>query len=225
MELTRRLLLGALLPASLGLKGGAQPRGPEEMDLLGAGDLRDWVEEFHPPLRERATRERWSTFSLRDGVLHCDGSAGNVGFLRFAISFCDFDLRFEIRGGEGCNNGICFRAPIYENQTPAHTGYEMQLIWREVKDPIQATGALYSVTGPIAQARLIPDAWNQVRVLAVGTRIRGWINGTLVQDYDQNSSEDTRNRPRCGYLSVQNHGGDTDFRQMRLRVLPDTPAA
>ncbi|MCU0227326.1 MAG: DUF1080 domain-containing protein [Bryobacterales bacterium] len=225
MAPSRRQLLRAILPAALPWVGGGQPRGPVELDLLGAGDLRDWVEEFHPPLREKAARERWSTFTLRDGVLRCDGSAGNVGFLRFAIAFCDFDLRFEILGGAGCNNGICFRAPIYENQTPAHTGYEMQLMWSEAKDPVQATGGLYSVIGPIAPVSLIPNQWNAIHVLAVGTRIRGWINQTLVQDYDQNSSEDTRNRPRCGYLSVQNHGGDTAFRNMRLLVVTDPAAA
>lgn len=144
-----------------------------------------------------------------------------MGFLRYAIAFCDFDLRFEVRAPANCNNGICFRAPIYETQTPAHTGYELQLMWREVADPISATGALYSVTPPIAKVSLVPDEWNSVRVLATGTRIRGWINGTLVQDYDQNSSEDTRGRPRCGYLSVQNHGGDTEFRNMRLRVVTE----
>ncbi len=224
MLLSRRSAILALLPAALPLAGGGQPRGPEEMDLLGAGDLRDWVEEFHPPLREKAARERLSTFSLRNGVLRCDGSAGNVGFLRYAIAFCDFDLRFEILGGRGCNNGICFRAPVYESQTPAHTGYELQLMWNEAKDPLQATGGLYSVTGPIAPVSLKPDEWNDVRVLAVGSRIRGWINGLLVQDYDQNSSEDTRSRPRCGYLSVQNHGGDTAFRSMRLRVVTDANA-
>ncbi len=222
MLVSRRATLLALLPASLPLAGSGQPRGPEELDLLGAPDLRDWVEEFHPRLRERAAQERLSTFRLKDGVLSCDGSAGNVGFLRYTNSFCDFDLRFEVRAPANCNNGICFRAPIYENQTPAHTGYELQLMWREVQDPISATGALYSVTPPIARASLLPDQWNQVRVLAVGTRIRGWINDVLVQDYDQNSSEDTRGRPRCGYLFVQNHGGDTEFRNMRLRVVPDT---
>ncbi|MCW5964914.1 MAG: DUF1080 domain-containing protein [Bryobacterales bacterium] len=221
MPVSRRAALLSLLPASLPFAGSAQPRGPEELDLLGAGDLRDWVEEFHPPLRERAAREHLSTFSLRDGILRCDGAAGNVGFLRYAISFCDFDLHFEVRAPANCNNGICFRAPIYENQTPAHTGYELQLMWREVEDPISATGALYSVTPAIAKVSLLPDEWNSVRVLATGTRIRGWINGTLVQDYDQNSSEDTRGRPRCGYLSVQNHGGDTEFRNMRLRVVTE----
>lgn len=219
MDLSRRTALQRFLPASFLLAGTLPSCGQQPLDLLSAGDLSDWVEEFHPPLRERAARENWSTFSLRDGVLHVDGSVGNAGFLRYTHTFCDFEFQCEVRAPEDCNNGVCFRAPAYENETPAHTGYELQLIWRDVKDPIQATGALYSVNPSLAQVSLLANQWNQVRILTENTRIRAWINEIQVQDYDQTSSEDTRDRPRCGYFSVQNHGGDTEFRNMRVRVL------
>lgn len=195
--------------------------GDQAIDLLAAGDLSDWVEEFHPRHREQAAAENWSTFRLEDGVLRVDGSRGNIGFLRHTVSFCDFDLSFEARADKGCNNGICFRAPVYENQTPAHTGYELQLLWVDANNPIQATGSLYSVNPPVTPVSLPVNEWISVRVRAEGTRVQGWINDVLVQDYDQNSSEDTRDRPRCGYFFVQNHGGDTEFRNMRVHVLSD----
>jgi 3-keto-disaccharide hydrolase len=71
------------------------------VDLLATDDLSDWVEEYHPRERARAAQENLKAFSIKDGVLHCDGSVGNVGFIRHKEEYCDFDLRIEFRAPAG----------------------------------------------------------------------------------------------------------------------------
>ncbi len=164
------------------------------VDLFPTGDLSDWVEEFHPRVRERAAQEDLKAFSIKDGVLHCDGSVGNVGFIRHKKKYCDFDLRVEFRAPAGANTGICFRAPPYDRPTPAHTGFELQLWLADIDDPDHQTGALYSVTPSLTKLVLAPKQWHNARVLASGPKIRAWIDGVLVQDFDQSAHEDTTYR-------------------------------
>jgi hypothetical protein len=40
-----------------------------------------------------------------------------------------------------------------------------------------------------------------------------------VQDIDHTAVPDLRDRPECGYLSLQNHGADIEFRHIRLQTL------
>ncbi len=190
------------------------------VDLLASTDLSEWVEEFHARARERAAAENLTAFSLRDGILHCDGSVGNIGFIRHKQQFCDFELRVEFRAPEGTNNGICFRAPSYTAKTPAHTGFELQLWLKETDNPTARTGAFYSVNPPLATVRLAPEKWHTARIVCDGPRIRAWLDGALVQDFDQSAHELTKDRPRCGYIFFQSHGGDMDLRNVRIRKLP-----
>lgn len=199
----------------------ALPAQSSVIQLLGRG-LSGWEVEFHPRLRERATREVIPAFSFEGDVLKANGAVGNVGFLRYRQPFCDFELKAEFRAPAGTNNGICFRAPAYDRETPAHTGYELQIYLRDVADQASATGALYSVKPPLRKVSLSPDTWHTARILARGTHIQAWINDVLVQDFDQSTEEATRNRPACGYISIQNHGGDTEFRHITVAPL-DAP--
>jgi hypothetical protein len=189
-------------------------------DFFPKDDLSDWVVEFHPRLRERALAEKVTPFSLNDGVLHCEGSVGNVGFLRSMRQFCNFEFQAEFLAEAGANNGVCFRAPAYEKETPAHTGYEVQILLREIPDPLTSTGSLYGVSAPMTKLDLEPGRWHSIRIVAKGTRIQAWINGTLIQDFDQSRSAAARERPLCGYLFFQAHGGDTDFRNVKIKKLP-----
>ena len=189
-------------------------------DLFPSDDLSDWVVEFHPRLRERAMAEKIKPFSLNHGVLHCEGSVGNVGFLRSTKQFSDFEFQAEFRAVAGGNNGVCFRAPTYEKETPAHTGYEIQILLREIDDPLTSTGALYGISAPMKKMDLESGQWHSIRILAKGTHIQAWINGTLIQDFDQSSSAAARERPLSGYLFFQAHGGDTDFRNVKMKELP-----
>ena len=52
-----------------------------------------------------------------------------------------------------------------------------------------------------------------------GPRIRVTINGTRVQDVDQSTIAEIKDKPLQGYLSLQNHGGRIEFRNPQLKEL------
>jgi hypothetical protein len=55
-----------------------------------------------------------------------------------------------------------------------------------------------------------------MEVVCVGPRIRVRLNGKLIQDVDQSTVEALKAKPLKGYICLQNHGGDIEFRDIRV---------
>jgi len=189
------------------------------VSLFAGNNLNGWVEEFHARIRE--TRPDVRAFHVENGVLICDGSVGNVGFIRYRKELCDFELRAEFLFAKKCNSGIAFRAPAYDGRTTAaHIGYEFQIQDDFGRNPgIDTSGALYSLLAPRLNAIRPAGEWNRVRIVCAGPRILIELNGRVVQDLDQTRMQEAASRPRCGYLSFQSHGGDIRFRNVLLKEL------
>ncbi|MCA9167038.1 MAG: DUF1080 domain-containing protein [Planctomycetales bacterium] len=71
------------------------------------------------------------------------------------------------------------------------------------------------------RANVKQGTWNEVRVVAVGNRLRHYINGELTSEVVDN---DLANRRRDGKLGIQVHVGPPmtiEYRNLRLRALSD----
>lgn len=191
--------------------------------LLAGDDLEGWIEEPHVFFRQK--HPGVSAWSLKAGVLHADGSHGNAGFLRYDKKLCDFILRLEYRMSTKCNSGICFRSPVpyttlKPNTLPSNLGYELQIMddaGQAVAD--RGTGSFYGKLAPTVNAARAAGEWNTLELECRGPRIRATLNGQVVQDIDHTKVAELNDRSRCGYLSLQNHGRNIDFRQVRLKDL------
>ena len=189
--------------------------------LFAAAGLSGWVEEQHDKFRARNPGVI-STWKLRDGVLSCDGSHGNCGFLRSERVVSDFTLRLRYRMSSGCNSGVCFRIPApYRGREgdpqPSETGFEVQIRDDQGEGPsLTSTGAIYNVRAPEVNVARAAGEWNDLQIEAQGSRIRATLNGRTVQDLDQETEAMLRKRPRSGHLVFQNHGFDIEFRDVRL---------
>jgi len=216
--MNRRQALSGILTATLPLLGRVSLYGSEGfVPLFPADDLSAWVEEFHKRVREQMKGKH--AFSIKDGVLICDGSVGNVGFIRSTKTYGDFELKCEFRAPEGTNSGICFRAPAYgDGPTPAHTGYELQIDLTDGRDPLQSSGSFYSVNPALALVDIKRNGWNTVHIICNGPHVKAMINGTVVQDFDQTKLDSAKERPRSGYLFFQSHGGDIEFRNIVVKT-------
>ena len=51
------------------------------------------------------------------------------------------------------------------------------------------------------------------------------INGTRVQDVDQSTVPAIKDKPLTGYVSLQNHGGRIEFRNLQLQELDAAQAS
>lgn len=185
-------------------------------------DLSGWVEEQHGFFKSKHVNAR--TWSVKDGVLICDGTLGNCGFLRYRAKLADFTLRLEYRMSKGCNSGVCIRAAVPydgnpEATLPSQTGFEIQIM-DDAGQPASKTssGALYGLLAPTRNAARPAGQWNTLEISARGARIRVTLNGQLVQDIDQTEIPATRMRSLAGYLSLQNHGHGIEFRKLRLET-------
>ena len=189
--------------------------------LFATGDLAGWVEEQHNFFRTKNPNVR--TWSVRDGVVTCDGSTGNCGFLRYDKKLSDFVLRLEYRMAKNCNSGVCLRTPVpYDGQPdktlPSQVGYEFQILDDSGAAASKTcTGSFYGIVAPRANAARPAGGWNTLEIVCRGPKIRATLNGQVVQDVDQTQIDAIRNRPHSGYIALQNHGGNIEFRNLWLK--------
>jgi hypothetical protein len=200
------------------------PPAEEGFVRLFPGDsLNGWVEEQHSFFKRQHPNQR--TWSVKQGVLGCDGSLGNCGFLRYEKPLADFILRLEFCVPKGCNSGVGIRARVpyttlNPNTLPSNVGFEVQILDDAGKPASKgSSGSFYSVLAPRLNAARPAGEWNPLEIECRGPHIRVTLNGQRVQDVDQTKIPDIAPRPLSGYLSLQNHGGSARFRNVRLKDL------
>lgn len=145
-------------------------------------------------------------------------------FLCTESEYADFELELECKIDIGLNSGIQIRSQI-DRETPRPQVYGYQV---EIDSSSRAwTGSLYdqSRAGWLATTednRAAREAfnlgqWNQIRVVAIGSRIRTEVNGVPAIDFSEATD-------RTGFIALQIHRTDvTDslevrWRRLRIRV-------
>jgi hypothetical protein len=129
---------------------------------------------------------------------------------------------------KGCNSGIGIRTRPFDAARsratrPSIYSYEIQLIDDAGRPPtIHSSGSLYRYVAPAQSAIKPAGKWNSMDVECAGTRIKVTLNGDLVVDVDQRQVASLREKPLQGYVCLQNHGGNIDFRAVSIREIPRT---
>lgn len=187
-------------------------------DLLARG-LEGWVVEGAGAKQENGQKLPVWTFS--DGVLHCRG--GGYGFLRNETEVDDFRLELEYRFPRKGNSGIGIRTPPFTgvgDTRPSAAAWEVQLLTDAEKAPVRdSCCALYGQVAPREVTSRPAGEWNTVVIECRGPRIVVRHNGTVVIDHDQTSRPDTAGKPLRGFISLQNHGSEVEFRGVRLEAV------
>jgi len=99
-------------------------------------------------------------------------------------------------------------------------GYEIQLFDdAEKAASTHSSGSLYRYVVPRKNAIRRAGEWNSIDVTCAGPRIKVILNGELIIDLDQATVPELRQKPLAGYLCLQNHGGNIEFRSLRIRTL------
>ena len=202
-----------------------------EIELFNGKDLNGWVAEGVTEfIRDSKTEPVWTA---RDGLLVCQGSG--FGFLRYqGREFNDFALHLEFRMGPGCNSGIGIRTGTFDPERsratrPSYYSYEIQLFDDAGKPPTAtSSGSLYRYVAPRKNAMRPAGEWNQIEIECIGPKIKVTLNGELIQNLNQQNVEALRTKPLRGHVSLQNHGGNIEFRSIRVKELqaaetPSTP--
>jgi hypothetical protein len=150
--------------------------------------------------------------------------------------FRNFDLVLEWRTVAGGNSGIFFRAIEGEGAIYEYAP-EVQVLddagHPDGQSELTSAGSNFALH-PAARGVARPAGeWNAVRLLVEGDRVRQWLNGQLVVDYEI-GSDDWKRRVAAskfaawpqyglaplGHIGLQEHQSEVAFRNIKIRVLP-----
>ncbi len=200
----RRIGLGLSVPAGEAEISDVRLTEPAGERIFDGTDLAGW----------------WSPLGLdswgaHDGVLECLNKDGN--YLRTEKEFGNFTLTLEYKQAPHCNSGIGIRTP--HNGWPSTDGMELQLQDEPGLDK-HATMAIYGNVEPLGRADR-SGVWNTAVIKADGRMISGWINGELVQQANTFWHPELQHRHLKGWIGFQDHGGQIEFRDIRVLAAPD----
>ena len=168
-----------------------------------------------------------SQFEVKDGTIHVTNGRG---FLETDLTAGNFVLQFQaITNGEKLNSGVFFRAMKGTEDAPSH-GYEFQIHngfkHGDRAQPVDhGTGGIFK---RVSARRVVANdrEWCSATLIADGTHISTWVNGTQVVDWTderpRNDNPREGSRTEAGHFSLQGHDPTTDlgFRGLSLAETP-----
>ncbi|MCY1721752.1 DUF1080 domain-containing protein [Prolixibacteraceae bacterium Z1-6] len=187
----------------------------------------------------------WKTFNggevtgwkIIDGILNNSGvGSDHGGDIISKKQYTNFELYMEWKVAPESNSGVFIH--VQEGLTNAiyESGPEYQLIddkgWPTQLEAHQYSGANYAMHVP-QNAKVAPiDEWNTTKIIVNGPHVEHWLNGTKVVQYElwTNEWEAIKSKSKwaeaphygmskTGHIGLQDHGGLTMFRNMKIREL------
>ncbi len=212
-----------LLVAVLACSAWADEPDADFRPLLGKSNLDGWVRVNTAP----------STWSLSDGMLICSGKP--IGQLRTTRMYQNFILELEWRHMRPRGNAGVFvwSDDITARGVPFHRSIEVQVLENAYGNGRGHTthGDIFPIHGatmnPIngrGGSRAFPTEfrskpspeWNHYRIECRDGNISLAVNGKVV-------TRGTDCVPSKGYICLESEGGVVHYRNLRIKVLPDTP--
>ncbi|MFK5923678.1 MAG: DUF1080 domain-containing protein [Verrucomicrobiota bacterium] len=161
---------------------------------------------------------------IKDGVFYRKGKGGSLTYTTATVPD-DFELRFEWKVSKACNSGVYYRPAQYEYQIldNVHSPYG--------ENPRQAAGSLFFCMAPSKDVTKPFGQWNTGQIKCKGTVIEHWLNHKRILSFDYSDPKWAKQvellrirgaqlNARGGRLSLQDHGADVWFREIRWRKIP-----
>jgi 3-keto-disaccharide hydrolase len=185
---------------------------------------------------------------IRDGILTVLGSQGKEGGVGGDIVTTDlykaFDLSFEFKLTPGANSGVKYfvRLAPEEKTSGSAIGLEYQLLDDSLhpdaklgRDGDRTLASLYDLITANKQKRFIHPIgqWNTGRIIVYpNNHVEHYLNGVKVLEYERGSAAfrdlvaiskykvwKNFGEAEQGHLLLQDHGNETSFRSIKIRVL------
>jgi hypothetical protein len=217
--MNRRTLFtgGALLLAVAAMAPASLAKGKWEK-LYNGKDLTGW----------HVQNGNLKAWKANGDMVSCVEPGG--GWLTSDKEYGDFELKIDWRIPPGGNSGLGIRYPGQGD--PAHEGIEIQMLddpAPEYKGKLvdaQYTGGLYYQVPAKAHPSKPAGEWNRYEVRCKGDRVQVKLNGVEIQDCDvsketqgKGGHKSLSERPRKGFVGMQSHGHQVDFKNIEIREL------
>nr|WP_321353647.1 DUF1080 domain-containing protein [uncultured Draconibacterium sp.] len=203
------------------------------------------IEDGWELLFDGKTTNNWKTFNggavtgwkIIDSELHNSGvGSDHGGDIITKKQYANFELYLEWKVTPQSNSGVFYH--VQEGLTNAiyESGPEYQLIddkgWPDNLEAWQHSGANYGMSAP-ENAKVKPiNEWNTTRIIVDGPHVEHWLNGTQVVEYELWTDQWEENKAdskwadapnygmaKTGHIGLQDHGGLTMFRNIKIREL------
>jgi hypothetical protein len=188
---------------------------------------------------------KWKTFNggsvtgwkILDGALQNSGDDTHYGGDIITLEeYSDFELYLEWKIMPRSNSGIFFHVQEGIVNRIHESGPEYQLIddsgWPDQLQANRQSGANYDMHEPKNTKLASGEAWNKTRLMVKGPQVEHWLNGRKVVEYELWSDdwhEKVKNskwssmpyygKAKKGHIGLQDHGGLTMFRNIKIRRL------
>ncbi len=191
--------------------------------LFNGKNLEGWVPVNTAP----------STWSVKDGMIQCTGKP--TGELRTEKMYQNFILELEWRHLKPKGNAGVFiwADDITARGVPFHRGIEVQVLENDYGNTNSHTthGDIFPIHGAVmtpinghggsrafpTESRSKPSPeWNHYRIECNEGNISLAVNGKVV-------TQGKSCNPSKGYICLESEGGIVDYRNIKIKVLPDTP--
>jgi len=177
-------------------------------------------------------------WSVKDGIMRNSGIGSDHGgdIITKRQDFRDFELYLEWKIDPKSNSGVFYHAKEDAADRIYKTGIEYQLIdgkgWPGKLHDDQYSGALYGMYPPSEHAVKPVGEWNVTRIIVKGNHIVHWLNGKKVVDCEMGTDDWSARRAKSkwknistwaeskeGGIGLQDHGGLTRFRNIKIKEL------
>jgi len=154
-------------------------------------------------------------FEVEDGALKTVGGMGLLYHESAKVGNGRLRVVFKTKG-EKDNSGVVIRMPEAPSDPwyGVHNGFEVQIDGGG--DEWHCTGAIYSLSKVTQRNQKAAGEWNTMEIELKGKRTRIFLNGKLVNEYQDGQAVPERKqwyepvrgpRPDVGYIGLQNHDG------------------
>ena len=188
-------------------------------DLLADKTMKDWSRLAlggNPIVREGNLSDP-STWKLDGDILTCDGKSIGHELLRYAPELKDFILHAEYRfpvveGEKGYNAGVYVRTSLdgkiwHQAQATLNGGFLF------MSTMVNGAPQRVNLQKQMKENRVSPAGeWTAVEIRAVGPQLTLWVNGDVVNQFDECGVP-------SGYIGLEAEGYKVEFRNVRLKQL------
>lgn len=163
------------------------------------------------------------TWSVKEGILTAKAAANWLGTKR---EYGDFVLRLKWRVPTNGNSGVFVHVPVLAaGEHPHEKGIEIQVL--DDKGPEYAgklkdwqyTGSIYGAVAAENSTYKGAGQWNEYQITCQGDKLEVQMNGKLVSAADVSQFDSLKTRPRRGFIGLQNHGTDVEYKDIEVKEL------